>query len=264
MNGKTSKLWHIVLVLIVSSTFFWFLNTIRASAYAVPPLPDGNMVLNPWFRDNENPTLSGLDGWTDAAGKDKYWSSSQKESNPSPEIIKSGVCGNEPVYCGTGARLSVIPGQSGGTAVPGVDANLYQVISADPSLRKLKFFTYWVSHRVEIAEVVILGSSTPNGPWTLLWVPFSHSNDEASSEPDLWESTEVEEITLTSGYSYYKILVHARLPGGKQTGFKITGIYFTTIPTDGSPKPTPVPTKVINPPSFRGFEIYLPLIVSDP
>jgi hypothetical protein len=266
--------WRVGLSITAIFIFLWYLNSSAALAFPVPPLPDDNLVSNPWFRSATDPTKSALDGWTDAAGQDKYWSSSQKESNPSPDIIVSGVCGFQPVYCGTGARLSTTPGQSGGVAKPGVDSYLYQVVPANSSHRKLTFFTHWVSHQVEIAEVTIYGGNSPNGPWTSLWVPFSHTqlgvSSPSESEPDLWTQTEFLDMTLTTGYSYYRIEIHSRLPPGDQTGFKITGIYFTTKAIGGTAEPSPTanytgtitptrtPTKGSSP--NLKLKIYLPLI----
>jgi hypothetical protein len=98
----------------------------RVSAFQVEELPDDNLVRNPWFRDPQDPDSSSLDQWTDAAGLNKHWSSSQKKSNPTPDQIVSGDCGNQELYCGTSARLDPGAGQSGGVAEPGVDAYLYQ------------------------------------------------------------------------------------------------------------------------------------------
>ena len=146
-------------------------STSVARAFPVPELPEDNLITNPWFRSASDPTKPGLDGWTDAAGENKYWSTSQKETNPSPDIVVSGICGSRQVYCGTTARLH--PKKvSGGRAVPGVDAYLSQVVTANSSHRKLKFFMHWVSHRVDLAEVSIYGGDSAHGPWTLAWTPF--------------------------------------------------------------------------------------------
>ena len=226
-----------------------------AYAFQVPDLPPGNLLFNPWFRSISNPTLSSLDGWIDAAGPNKYWSTSQKESNPSPDIVESGVCGFEKVYCGTGARLSPMPGQSGGIGVPGVDAYLYQVVSSDSSHHKLKFFTHWVSHKIDPAEVTIYGGNSPQGPWTKVWVPFSYVDDKNEGTVDLWTQTEFMEKTINKGYPFYKVEIHARLPGSEGVGFKITGIYFSTESLDGSGTPIP-------PPEYDYLH-YLPSVISD-
>jgi hypothetical protein len=225
------------------------LSPSRAWAFEVPDIPGDNLITNPWFRKFGNPNDSSLDGWTDAAGKDKYWSSSQKESNPSPDIVVSGVCGGKQVYCGTAARLSPTPGQSGGLGVPGVDAYLYQVVSANPGHRKLKFFTHWVSHRIDPAEVVIYGGNSPNGPWTQVWIPFYYVQKSVIEPPgggqeELWTQTEFLETTIKTGYAYYKVLIHANLPDSTTVGFKITGVYFATELGNGQ-SAAPPPSKFV-------------------
>jgi len=239
----------------------------RAQAYSVPPLPGGNLLTNPWFRSFSNPNDSSLDGWTDEAGLDKYWSSSQKESNPTPDIVISGVCGNSNQYCGTAGRLSWRPGQSGGIGVPGVDSYLSQVVPSNPDNRLLKFSTWWVSHTVDPAEVIIYGGNSPNGPWTSLWVPFSIVDTGVSSDQDLWAQTELLEKTLASGYSYYKIRIHAKLTSEVQSGFKIAGIFFTTQLAGGTPDPTSKPTEkprtTPSPPPVNR-RAYIPIVVTRP
>src|SRR5688572_1551373 len=76
---------------VIGSSFYVY-------AFQVPALPEGNLLTNPWFRAFDDPNDSALDGWTDAAGPDRYWSSSQKASNPSPDVVVSGLCGHEPVH----------------------------------------------------------------------------------------------------------------------------------------------------------------------
>lgn len=250
---------------IIRGIFFLFICIVGAAfpsasyAFEVEPLPDDNLVFNPWFRMLKDPTRSSLDGWTDAAGKDKFWSSSQKVSNPTPEIIVAGVCGRKKVFCGTAARLSPTPGQSGGLAVAEVDSYLYQVVAADPSNRKFKFFTHWVSHRVDVAEVTIYGSGDENGPWEHVWTPFSVQVDKAprptGNRADEWIQSDFESTVVTSGYPFYKIEIHVRFPESDQRigdiGFKITGIYFATEKVTTADvaalTPTTTPTRVTTP-----------------
>jgi hypothetical protein len=215
----------------------------RALAFQVEPLPADNLVKNPWFRSAADPTASGLDGWTDAGSRDRYWSTSQKESNPSPDSIAAADCGSKPVFCGTAARLSTTPGQSGGVAVPGRDAYLWQVVAADPQRRTLRFSTHWVSHLIDPAEVTIYGGGTPGGPWVPVWVPFHHVQNEVGLPPggeqqELWEHTGLLQTTLAQGYPFYRIEIHARLPQDGTVGFKATGLYLTAIP-QAVPSPTP-------------------------
>jgi hypothetical protein len=228
-----------------------FVYTNDTFAFQVSELPEGNLIKNPWFRNATKPSLSGLDDWIDAAGLDETWSSSQKPSNPAHEIIVSGVCGNQEIYCGTAARLSDKPGQSGGTVNLGEDAYLYQVVQADPKHTKLKFFAHWVSHAVAPAEIEIYGGDSPNGPWSFLWEPFYHEQSELIYPPGgntefLWEDTSMLEHTLSDGYSHYKIQIHARLPvSDVRGGFKITGVYFTT--ETGQPEPSETPPPSVTP-----------------
>jgi hypothetical protein len=236
-------------------------------SFQVPDLPSGNLVTNPWFRSVDDPDESGLNGWVDAGGMDRYWSSSQKEANPTPDILISGVCGFQATYCGTAARLALTMGQSGGIGIPGVDAYLYQVVPANSSHHKLTFFTHWVSHRIDPASVTIYGGNNANGPWTAVWTPFYHTQDTNPPSPPggsaaLWEQTGFLTKTINNGFSFYKIEIHARLPEGEAVGFKITGVYFSTAQGNSPPPmtPTPVPTP---PPSTPNRFIYLPIIISD-
>lgn len=220
-------------------------------AFQVDPLPENNLVINPWFRDQSDSTRAGLDGWTDAAGRDPHWGLSQKSTNPSPDEFISGKCGNVPDYCGTSARLHP------DTGIPlGVDAYLYQVIAADPANRRLHYFAHWVAHAVGIAEVTIYGGVTADGPWTEIWKPFHQEIDTVLVPPRgedqdwLWKEmtswTPPVETVIPRGHPYYKLEIHARLVDEVATGFKITGIYFTTVP-DIQPTPTPTATQTPTP-----------------
>jgi hypothetical protein len=224
----------------------------RAWGYPVPPLPDDNLLTNPWFRSVENPAAAGLEGWTNDLSAGVGWGISQKESNPSPEILVSGVCGFEPVYCGTGARWANISSEDGTESYPDVDVFLHQVVSTDSSHRHLNFSMYWVNHRLEVGEVIVYGSDRPDGPWELVWQPITISQDENPSPCCVpghngipWFKTGPLETTLEIGYRHYKVILHARYPDTEieqgDVGVKITGVYFaaheTDAPTNGS---TPV------------------------
>jgi hypothetical protein len=209
-----------------------------AYAFPVSPLPDGNLLVNPWFRSASDPDLAGFDGWTLLLTDGVTWGPSQKESNPSPDIVVSGRCGHQSVYCGTAARWA----QQAGVYYPNIDVFAYQVVAADPANRHFKFFAHYVSHRVDIGAVNIYGGDSPDGPWELVWVPLYHTEDdlirpESGSTRDLWTDTGIVERIVSEGLPYYKIELQSRLPelrndmifGG---GFKITGIYFTAEFTD--------------------------------
>lgn len=218
------------------------------NAFPVPKLPDDNLIVNPWFRSASAPSQPGFDGWTRPLNEGVTWGPSQKESNPSPDIVISGTCGFEEVYCGTAARWA----EQSGVLYADTDVFMHQSVMADPAQRKLTFFAHWVSHRVDVANVNIYGSNAADGPWTLVWVPLNHSEDEliipeSRDSVELWEETGFLERTLEKGYPYYKVELHSRLPtspiGIRGVGFKITGIYFSTAFTDepGEPFATPAP-----------------------
>ncbi|RMG97967.1 MAG: hypothetical protein D6706_07855 [Chloroflexi bacterium] len=192
-----------------------FLGPVTAVlAFPVPPLPDGNLITNPWFRSAQNPNRPGLDGWTDAAGPNTYWSTSQKDSNPSPDNVT-----------GTAARFASGSGQGGGTGQGGVDAFLYQVVAADPNKRLLRFKTHWVTGWIERAGVTIYGSDAPDGPWTAVWTPLEVT--QATSSGMVWTETPLLEQVIERGYAYYKVELFGRYPEGRRQGVKFTGVYFS-------------------------------------
>ena len=269
------KLQRIFIVGLTLVGAFLFFSPRTVFGYQVPPLPDDNLIVNPWFRSASNPVFSGLDGWTVVLVDGVGWSISQKESNPSPDIVQSGVCANKPIYCGTGARWAKENNAGDVDAYPNVDAFMYQVVQADPADRKLKYFMHWVIHKVDVVEVKIYGSDAgPDGPWTEVWLAFSAYQDRnppPGSAPGRagvpWFTTPNLETVLERGYPFYKVELHARYPesgdGQGEVGVKVTGIYFATevteaetslstpfvsinptiLPTYGPPGVTAIPTE---------------------
>lgn len=197
--------WLISFLLLFSSGTAVFAQTI------VEPLPDNNLIENPWFREGNQPSLA---GWTDAAGSNVIWSLSQKQSNPSPDQV-----------VGTSARLAFGSGQGGGTGQGGVDAYLYQVVAADPSLNHLQFKIHWVTQWIDRATVTIYGGNSTEGPWTAVWVPLDI--DQSTSTGGLWTQTELLDTTIAEGFPFYKIELYGRYPEGRQQGAKYTGVYFS-------------------------------------
>lgn len=177
----------------------------------VDPLPDGNLVENPWFRDGNRPSL---EGWTDAAGNNVIWSLSQKQSNPSPDQVM-----------GTSARLAFGSGQGGGTGQGGVDAYLYQIVAADPASTHLNFKIHWVTQWIDRATVTIYGGNSADGPWTAVWTPLDINQD--TSTGGAWTQTELLDTTIAEGFPFYKIELFGRYPDGRQQGAKYTGVYFS-------------------------------------
>ena len=253
----------LVLTLMVSVLIFAQLLDSPASVYAfqVDSLPSDNLVANPWFRAGNNPNRPGFDHWTNA---NNYWTLSQKESNPTPDLLISGRCSNTkpvtPTYCGTAAKLAA----DDGNGQVGVDSYLYQIILADPNNTRLKFFTHWVAHYADPFEVNIYGAESKDGPWTFVWRPVHQQVLSLKKPPSgesqnwLWEHftslTPMSEIIIPQGFSYYKLEIHVNLP--KPDGFKVTGVYFTVVPefavtstptTDVSLSPTFTPAITATP-----------------
>jgi hypothetical protein len=197
-----------------------------ASADQVEPLPDNNLVCNPWFRSSSNPNRPSFEHWQEEADPDgtlreiKYWSLSQKTSNPSPDAVN-----------GTGARMAAGKGQGGGgEGAPNVDTYLSQVIVADSAYRDLSFQTHWVTINIVEAKVTIYGSVNSDGPWTEVWQPFRV--DQSSSSSGSWLQTELLHTTIDEGYPYYKIVLHAHYPPNTNYGVKYTGVYLAASMTD--------------------------------
>ncbi len=197
--------WFTTLMLLLGSGTAVLAQTI------VDPLPENNLIENPWFREGNKPSLA---GWTDAAGSNVIWSLSQKQSNPGPDQV-----------LGTSARLAFGSGQGGGTGQAGVDAYLYQVVAADPSLNHLRFKIHWVTQWIDRATVTIYGGTSASGPWTAVWVPLDIN--QSTSTGGAWTQTDLLDTTIAEGFPFYKIELYGRYPEGRQQGAKYTGVYFS-------------------------------------
>lgn len=255
---------RLTFALLLTGLFLFLLPTV-AFGYEVPPLPDDNLITNPWFRSSNNPGMAGLDGWTNILQNGVGWDLSQKESNPAPEIIVSGVCGFKEVYCGTGARWAHENIEQQTYTYPGVDAVMYQIVQADPTQRKLKFFMYWVNHKLEIFEVKIYAAASADGPWTEIWNPFYLTQEinpppgaAPGRGPTPWFDTRIMEAVFAQGSPYYKIEFHARYGESDSNqgdvGVKVTGVYLATENTD-APADTALPEINLNGTWFPGGEM---------
>lgn len=196
-------------VLCLTLFLLWGTGT-AVLAQVVDSLPDDNLVQNPWFRSGNQPSLA---GWTDQSGSNVIWSLSQKDSNPSPDQVQ-----------GTSARLAFGSGQGGGTGQGGVDAYLYQVVTADPALNHLKFKIHWVTGWIDRAAVTIYGGNSAEGPWTAVWTPLDIN--QTTSSDAFWTQTELLDTTIPAAFPFYKIELFGRYPEGRQQGVKYTGVYF--------------------------------------
>lgn len=228
-----------IFVILIIVWLFLGAGTAVLAQTIVDPLPEGNLVENPWFREGNQPSLA---GWTDAAGSNVIWSLSQKPSNPSPDQV-----------IGTSARLAFGSGQGGGTGQGGVDSYLYQVVAADASLTHLNFKIHWVTQWIDRAAVTIYGSSSADGPWTAVWTPLDIN--QSTSTGGAWTQTELMDLTIAEGFPFYKIELFGRYPDGRQQGAKYTGVYFAVdgnagtvaeaaapVPTEATSSAEPAPT----------------------
>jgi hypothetical protein len=257
LNSTRLKSRSISLLPLLGAAAVFLLTPSTGFGYPVPDLPADNLVDNPWFRSTSDPSMAGLDGWTLELNPEISWGISQKESNPSPEVILSGVCGFKEVYCGTGARWANEYDNGDPVSYPGIDVYISQVVQADPNSRMLRFFMYFVNHRLDIGEATISGGQSSNGPWDEVWLPASISQDQnpgPSNAPgrngNPWFNTPMLETTLGTGYPFYKITLHARYPESNTSqgdvGIKVTGVYFTVLETD-APEALATPWVVVNP-----------------
>lgn len=257
MNSTRLKSRTIGLLALLAAAAVFLLTPSTGFGYPVPQLPADNLIHNPWFRSTSDPSMAGLDSWTPELNQDVSWGISQKESNPAPEVIISGVCGFKEVYCGTGTRWANEFDNGDSVSYPGIDVYISQVVQADPNKRRLRFFMYFVNHRLNIGEAVISGSQNSNGPWEEVWVPASISqnvnpgpNNAPGRNGNPWFNTPMLETTLGAGYPFYKIVLHARYPESNtnqgDVGMKITGVYFTALQT-GDQEDLATPWVVVNP-----------------
>ncbi len=234
------RTWTLALILGLVLTFL-LLSTTKATAASAPlffpvdPLPEDNLITNPWFRNPENPRKASLVGWTDLDG---IWGTSRKDGNPTPD--------NEE---GTGARFAQGSNPDGGNnGIPhgGVDGYIFTIVAADASQTGLRFQTHWVSANIEAADVTIYAGNSENGPWNKVWSPL-----EVTPEMDahfVWQHTGMLEFQLERGYPFYRIEFHARYSPANNWGFKFTGVYFATTaggaptsPGDVTPEAVPAP-----------------------
>lgn len=238
-------------------TWVLFGSAGAARAFQVDPLPADNLVKNPWFRSVATPSYPGLDDWSPGA---VALGLSQKESNPSPDLRVAPDCKNQLAYCGTGLRWAEQRPECPLTNV-GKDASVSQIVAVAAGRaadRFLRFHTWWVSHRIQVAEVNVYGADSASGPFAYVWKPFFKSFDydaaasvggagEDRSEEwvKLTATTPQVETELTRGYAFYKIEIHARYAAPPQAadkcgvGVKMTGLYFTTSNVAGGGVPVP-------------------------
>ena len=221
-------------------------------AVQVGTLPEGNLLLNPWFRSDVVTNAASLNNWIIDTAKNTngevLWSISQKRSNPSADVIVSGKCGANELYCGTAARFASGYGQGGyGFGINGYDAYLYQIVQADPANTTLQFQTEWVTGWIDQATITIYSSNSADGPWSPVWVPLSVSDSTGTGSNHAWTSTGFMETNIPDGASFYKVEIQAQYPANKDQGAKFTGVYFNVVDLNSLPTPTPSPSPTPTP-----------------
>ena len=191
---KTHTLYYTIFLF---SLLALFADT--ATAAAAPELPEGNLIVNPWFRDASN-TGGSHDGWIPG----ELWGLSQKTHNPTPDEIK-----------GTAVRLGTPK------ATFGVDSFVHTVVAADRDKKILRFQTWQVSRNLHEEYVTIYGSDSEEGPWTQVWKPWIETNSSVH-----WIQVPLVEKQLEEGFPFYKVEFMCNYGSGT-AGCKYTGVYFT-------------------------------------
>ena len=204
------------------ATFHQFLPFIRASKLAAPvpsptpkpsavaPTPTStgrtdpgaNQLVNPCFdgTHNEDPP-----GWQQTSG----WDVSMYK-NP---------CGPY----GTAGRIND-PAQAGESG-PDRDERIWQVVPGQGADLMAKM--QCVHHFAYYTDMNIYGSGSPNGPWTLVWTPFTLDD----CEQDEWGATvRTAETQLAHDFAYYKVEFAAMYApvGPTSGGVKFTNAFFSS------------------------------------
>lgn len=215
------------------------------AGFQYAPLPDDNLVQNPWFRDNCQFSLGGWE--VDVTADGLSWGLSDKPQDPT-DVNCNGD------WTGFAVRWAK---QSGGTPElsPDQDARVWQVIGpVSPDETALRFHFLMVFHRMTRFRAQISGADGPSGPWTEIWTPidegwltsggpnapFEGTCPGGLQDRDcLWDKvTEAElgglaPLTFEAprGYAYYRIefLGNYPQPDASDTGDvggKVTRVYF--------------------------------------
>jgi competence protein ComEC len=163
------------------------------------PIPSSNQLVNPCF-DGEKKVL--IDDWEQTYGWDV-------------SIIKN------PCETGNAARLNdpAVHGQ----ATPWVPEQIWQIVPGNGAhlIAEIDMTCY----RGEYINVNVYGSADQDGPWALLWVPFSWSNCLNTFG---YIGIQHAETDLGQGYKWYKFEVDAmtKETDGKTGAVKVTSAYF--------------------------------------
>lgn len=179
-------------------------------------------------------------------GSQAPWSGSDKFQDPN-DINCDGD------WTGFAARFARNAGQAN-EFYPNKNAIMSQVVGpVNGGSKDLAFHFLFVAHRFNRLKAEIYGSSSPNGPWTSVWIPFDEQNclaKDCANAPYnqfcmadrtcLWDyvtaaylgsSTSALTKSVSQGYPYYKIAFLMNYPEPDNTstgdvGGKIVRVYF--------------------------------------
>jgi len=170
-----------------------------------PPISGGNQLLNPCF---DGPHNGDPLNWTEAAPGG--WDVS---ANKNP--------------CGVNATAARLNDPSfAGQSQPNVHEYLSQVVPGHGPNITVQMAC--IQHFALIGDTNIYGGPAPNGPWDLVWRPFTLADCAISTVDDRgWKPVREAQATLSKAYPYYKIEFHGMrdADGG---GLKITSAYFNS------------------------------------
>jgi hypothetical protein len=124
---------------------------------------------------------------------------------------------------GTAARIND-PAQAGESG-PDRDERIWQVVPGQGAHLAAKM--QCVHHFAYYADMNIYGSGSPNGPWVLVWTPFTL----ADCEQDEWGQTvQQAETELAQTYGFYKVEFAAMYApvGPTNGGVKFTSAFFSS------------------------------------
>jgi hypothetical protein len=161
-------------------------------------------LVNPCFNGVHN---ADPPGWQQTAG----WDVSQKASNPCEQYETAGRI-NDPAQAGESA--------------PDIPEAIWQVVPGQGP--DLVAEMQCVHHFAYYTDMNIYGGASPNGPWTLVWKPFTL----AHCGQDVWGALQHAETRLAQGYAYYKVEFAAMYAVAgfieDAGGVKFTNAYFAS------------------------------------
>ena len=168
--------------------------------------PGLNQLVNPCFEGKHGAAPI---SWQQTGGWDVSW----KPSNPcSPSHMA--------------ARIN--DAAQSGLSGPDRDERIWQVVHGQGA--DLVAEMQCVHHYAYFTDMNIYGGETVEGPWTLVWTPFTLAD---CSQDDRWDGVlRHDETVLTQPWPFYKVEFAAMYPpigpGGDEGGVKFTSAFFAS------------------------------------